>query len=166
MDILSDAILEYMRDIRQQPLTDKQSNRFQALMSATLNMESLADIVNNELVVVSKGFIELGAEPSDATRLLVSNLADKVVHAVDQVIQAVRENDEAAAEEVITLKEEVNQIVAQFLERQSERIAINDEGRLNLVRLEIEFLDNLRSIYILARRIAKDFVPDEVASQV
>ena len=51
------------------------------------------------------------------------------------------------ANEVITLKEEVNQIVAQFLERQSERIAINDEGRLNLVRLEIEFLDNLRSIY-------------------
>ncbi len=166
VDILSDAILEYLRDIRQQPLTDKQSNRFQALMSATLNMESLADIINNEMVVVSKGFIELGVEPSDTTRLLVRNLADKVGYSVDQVIQAVRDNDEAAAEEVITLKEEVNQIVAQFLERQSERIAINDEGRLNLVRFEIAFLDNLRSIYILTRRIAKDFVPDEVASQV
>jgi phosphate:Na+ symporter len=166
VDILSDAILEYLRDIRQQPLTDKQSDRFQALMSATLNLENLANVINDEMVEVTKGFIALKTEPSEATRLLVKNLADKVVYAVDQVIQAVRENDEAAAEEVITLKEEVNQIVAQFLERQSERMAINDEGRLNLVRIEIAFLDNLRSIYILSRRIAKDFVPNEVASQV
>ena len=32
VDILHDAILEYLREIRQQPLTDKQSNRFQALI--------------------------------------------------------------------------------------------------------------------------------------
>ena len=165
VDILHDAILEYLRDIRQQPLTDKQSNRFQALMSATVNLENLANIINDELVKVGKGFIDLGVEPSEATRLLVQNLADKVGLSIEQVIQAIREDDETAAEEVITLKPEVSQLAAKFLMRQSERFGIKDEGRLNLVRLEMELLDNLRGIYTLAKRIAKDFVPDEVASK-
>jgi phosphate:Na+ symporter len=163
--ILSDAILEYLRDLRQQPLTDKQSNRFQALMSATVNLENLADIINDELVIVAKSFIDLNSEPSEATQLLVQNLADKVAYAVDQIIHAVREDDETAAEEVIAIRDEIHQIVEEFLIRQSERLGIPDEGHLNLVRLEIEFLDKLRGIYTLTKRIAKDFVPDEVASK-
>jgi phosphate:Na+ symporter len=165
VDILHDAILEYLRELRQEPLTDKQSDRFQALMSATVNLQNLANIINDELVEVGKGFIDLGVEPSEATRLLITNLADKVAHAVDQVIQAVREEDETAAEEVITVKDEVRRIADEFLMRQSERIGIQDSGHLNLVRLEMEFLDKLRGIYTLAKRVAKDFVPGEVASK-
>jgi phosphate:Na+ symporter len=165
VDILHDAILEYLSDLRQEPLTDKQSDRFQALMSATVNLENLANIINDELVEVGKGFIDLEGEPSNASRLLMTNLADKVQHAIDQVIQAVREEDETAAEEVIILKDEIHRIAEEFLMRQSERIAIQDSGHLNLVRLEMELLDKLRSIYTLAKRIAKDFVPDEVASK-
>jgi len=165
VDILHDAILEYLRDLRQEPLTDKQSDSFQALMSATVNLQNLANIINDELVAVGKGFIDLGVEPSEATRLLIADLADKVAHAVDQVIRAVREEDETAAEEVITIKDEVRRIADEFLLRQSERIGIQDGGHLNLVRLEMEFLDKLRGIYTLAKRVAKDFVPDEVASK-
>ncbi|MBE9568913.1 MAG: Na/Pi cotransporter family protein [Proteobacteria bacterium] len=164
--ILSDAVLEYLRDIRQQPLTDKQSNRFQALMSATMNLENLADIINNELVEIGKNYINLGADPSEATGLLVDDLADNVAYAVDQVIQAIREDDETAAEEVITLKDEVHRIAEEFLIRQSKRLGIMDGGHLNLVRLEMEFLDKLRNIYNLTKRIAKDFVPEEVANKV
>ncbi len=165
VDILHDAILEYLRDIRQHSLTDKQSDRFQALMSATVNLENLANIINDELVAVGKDFNNLKAEPSEATVLLVKNLADKIAYAIEQVIQAVREDDETAAEEVITLKEEIHQIAQEFLMRQSERIGIVDAGHLELVRMEMEFLDKLRSIYTLAKRIAKDFVPIEVASK-
>jgi len=60
---------------------------------------------------------------------------------------------------------QVRRIADEFLLRQSERIGIQDSGHLGLVRLEMELLDKLRSIYTLAKRIAKDFVPDEVASK-
>jgi phosphate:Na+ symporter len=165
VDILHDAILEYLHEIRQEPLTDRQSDSFQALMSATVNLENLADIINDELVRVGKGFIDMGVEPSEATRLLLTTLADKVGHAVNQVILAVRNEDEKAAEEVITIKDEVRRIADEFLMRQSERIGVQDSGHLDLVRLEMELLDKLRGIYTLAKRIAKDFVPDEVASK-
>jgi len=165
VDILHDAVLEYLRELRQEPLTDKQSEGFQALMSATVNLENLANIISDELVGVGKGFIDTAVEPSEATRLLFVNLADKIAHAIDQVIQAVREEDETAAEEVIILKDEVRRIADEFLLRQSERIGIQDSGHLGLVRLELELLDKLRGIYTLTKRIAKDFVPDEVASK-
>ena len=165
VDILSEAILEYLRDLRQQPLTDKQSDRFQALMSATMNLENLADIINDELVDIGKSFVGLKIESSEATSLLVLDLADKVGFAVDQIIQAVREDDETAAEEVITLKGDIHQIADDFLVRQSERLGIKDAEHLNLVRLEMELLNKLRNIYTLTKRIAKDFVPNEVASK-
>jgi len=154
-----------MSELRQAALTDSQSDRFQALMSATVNLENLADIINDELVPIGKGFIDMQVEPSEATRLLLTTLADKVGHAIDQVIQAVREDDETAAEEVITIKDEVRRIADEFLMRQSERIGVQDSGHLNLVRLEMELLDKLRGIYTLAKRVAKDFVPSEVANK-
>lgn len=165
VDILHDAILEYLHDIRQHALTDKQSERFQALMSATVNLENLADIINDELVGVSMDFIDLGLEANETTGLLMNNLADEVGTAFNLVIQAVREDDETAAQEVITIKEEIRRIADEFLIRQSERIGIVGNKHLALVRLEMEFLDKLRGIYTLAKRIAKDFVPDEVASK-
>ncbi|MEA3291173.1 MAG: Na/Pi symporter [Pseudomonadota bacterium] len=165
VDILHDAILEYLSDIRQEPLTDKQSDRFQALMSATVNLENLADIINDELLAIGKGFIDLGVEPSEATTLLLTDLLDKVSQAVDQTVEAVREDDEKAAEEVILVKDEIRRISDEFLLRQSERIGIQESGRLDLVRLEMELLDKLRSIYTLAKRVAKDFVPDEVVDK-
>ena len=165
VDILHDAILKYLRELRQEPLTDKQSDSFQALMSATVNLENLANIISDELVGVGKGFIDTAIEPSKDTRLLFVNLADKIAFAIDQVTQAVREENETAAEEVIVLKDEVRRIAEEFLLRQSERIGIQDSGHLNLVRLELELLDKFRGIYTLAKRIAKDFVPDEVASK-
>ena len=81
-------------------------------------------------------------------------IALTAAHAVDQVIQAVQEEDETAAEEVITVKDEVRRIADEFLMRQYERIGIQDSGHLDLVRLEMEFLDKLRGIYNLCRRVA------------
>jgi phosphate:Na+ symporter len=165
VDILHDAILEYMSEIRQEPLTDKESHRFQALMGATVNLQNLATIISDELVGIGTGLIDLQVEPSEATRLLLTSLADRVSHAIEHVIRAVREDDETAAEEVITVKDEVRRLAEEFLMRQSERIGVQESGHLNLVRLEMELLDKLRSIYTLAKRIAKDFVPGEVASK-
>jgi hypothetical protein len=62
------------------------------------------------------------------------------------VVRAVREADE-------------------FLARQSGRIGVQEARHLDLVRLELDLLDKLRRIYTLAKRVAKDFVPEEVASK-
>ena len=166
VDILHDAILDYLSELRQEPLTDHQSEEFQALMSASINLEKLADVIETELLAIGKGFIDLSGEPSEASRTLLHDLGNKISQAIEDVTKAIREEDERAAEQVIALKDEIRRIAEQFLARQTERIGVREGDHLELVRLELELLDKLRRIYTLAKRVAKDFVPKEVASKV
>jgi hypothetical protein len=41
---------------------------------------------------------------------------------------------------------------------------VPEPEHLKLVQLEMELLEHLRRIYTLAKRVARDFVPKEVAS--
>ena len=84
---------------------------------------------------------------------------------VSDLMKAIGEDDEIAAQEVLIVKEDIQRITDAFLTRQSERIGVQDGGHLALVRLEMELLDKLRQIYTLAKRVAKDFVPQEVAEK-
>jgi phosphate:Na+ symporter len=165
VDILHEAILHYLSEIRQQPLTDHQSLEFQALMSANLNLENLADVIETELLVIGKGFIDLGREPSEASLTLLQDLGSKIYQAIEQLTRAIRESDETAAEQVLALKEEVGRIADRFLVHQTQRIGVKEGGHLELVRLELELLDKLRRIYTLAKRVAKEFLPKEIASK-
>jgi len=164
VDILHEAILEYLSEVRQHPLTDRQSTEFQSLMSATVNLESLADIIETDLSGLGREYLDNDMQPSETTRLLLRELGQKVVLAVREVIRAIRENDETAAAEVIALKDEIRRFADTALQRQSERIGVREPMHLKLVQLEMEILEHLRRIYTLAKRIAKDFVPEEVAS--
>jgi phosphate:Na+ symporter len=165
VNILHDAIFEYLSKLRQEPLTNHQSDIFQALMSAVINFQHLADVLAAEMVELGKDFIDLDTRPGEASRILLNELGDKLQVSIHNLISAVREDDEKAAEKVIRMKDEVRHIAEQFLSHQAERIAVRESGHLELVRLELELLDKLRRLYTLTKRIARDFVPTEVAAK-
>jgi phosphate:Na+ symporter len=164
VDVLNDAILAYLSEVRQQPLTDQQSDEFQRLMSATINLESLADVIEDELVSTGREFLDQKLRPSDTTRLLLREFAGQVIQAVNGVIKAICETDETAAAGVMAQKDEIRRLADEALRHQSERIAVQEPQHLKLVQLEMELLEHLRRIYTLAKRVARDFVPKEVAS--
>ena len=165
VDILHQAILQYLGDIRRETLTDRQTDEFQALMTATVNLESLADVIESELVGLGKRAIDIQLEQDETTHILFVELTDMVEQAVAQVIRAIREADQQAAEAVINVKDEVRRLADEALARQSTRIGVAETGNIDQIRLEFEVLDNLRRIYTIAKRIAKDFVPREVAEK-
>jgi len=162
VDILNEAILEYLSELRQHPLTDRQSDEFQALMSATVNLESLADVIETDLVTLGKDYLNSDMLLNETTRKLMRDLAEKVTLAVAGVIRAISQNDETAAAGVIAMKDEIRRLSDATLQRQSERIGVKEPRHLAMIQLELELLEHLRRIYTLAKRIAKDFVPQEV----
>jgi phosphate:Na+ symporter len=163
VDVLNDAILEYLSEVRQQPLTDRQSEEFQRLMGATVNLESLADVIEVDLVSLGREFLAQNLHASETTRLLLREFAGHVIEAVSGVIKSICEKDETAAAGVLALKDEIRRLADEALRRQSERIAVPEPRHLKLVQLEMELLENLRRIYTLAKRVARDFVPEKVA---
>ena len=165
VDILHEAILGYLGRIRRETMTDEQSVEFQSLMTATVNLEGLADIIESELVALGKQSVDRKLEPDETTSILYGELTELVKQSIGQVIAAIREEDEQAAAAVLALKDDVRRLGDDALARQSERIGVAETGNIEQIRLEFEVLDNLRRIYTLAKRIAKEFVPREVAEK-
>ncbi len=163
VDVLSELILEYMSEIQQESLSDESSHTLQALMSATINIESLADVVESELSEICKKFIDYELEESDETITLFAEFTKTVVDAFDKLVVAIKNGDENAAAEVIAAREHIRHSVDEILKNQAGRIGVQTSKQLLLVRLELEMVDQIRRIYTLTKRIARDFIPDELA---
>ena len=84
---------------------------------------------------------------------------------VEHTVQAVKEKDELAAESVLMLKEPIRQQSELILSRKAERLANDDAAYVTLIRIEMSFVENMRHIYSLSRRIAKAVLPSVLAQR-
>jgi phosphate:Na+ symporter len=163
VDVLSEKILEYMSQIQQESLTDQSSHNLQTLMSATINIESLADVIESDLSAITRKFIDNELYETDEGQKLIVEFAMTVGNAFDKLVLAIKNNDQAAAAEILSLHEHIRHSVDDILKNQASRIGIQTNRQLLLIRLELELVDQLRRIYTLTKRIAKEFIPAELA---
>lgn len=165
IDILEAAVLEYLAKIRTRTLTEQQSLEFQSLMTMSNDLESLAAMIETDLVALAQQGIALGTASSDQTRAMLAEFYDTVVESVRYTVQAVRDNDQLAAEEVMTLKTSIREQSERLLTRKADRLTTEDPDYLQLVRLEMSFVNEMRRIYTLAKRIAKVTLPSAIAQR-
>ena len=163
VDVLSERILEYLSEVQQEELTDESSRELQALMSATINIESLADVIESELSEICKKYIDYDLHENDASLALFIDLSKTVGETFDKLVSAIKNDDQNAAAEVITIKEHIRHAVDEILKNQASRISVQTNKDLLLVRLELELVDKLRRIYTLTKRVAREFIPEELA---
>jgi len=85
--------------------------------------------------------------------------------AVELAVQAVRDNDQRAAESVMIMKDTIRDQSERLLERKATRLVADDPDYLDLVRMQMSFVDQMRRIYTLAKRIAKVALPPGIAQK-
>lgn len=159
VDILEAAIFKFLSKIRQQCLTEEESKIHQDLMTATVNLESLADIIEKDLSRVARKYILEDREESETTRRVIAKLYKEIHHCVELAVKSMAENDQEAARKVIRRKETITELTDQLLVRKSERLGRDQTEKLALARLEMSFVDKMHRTYNLARRIAKIVSP-------
>jgi phosphate:Na+ symporter len=163
VDLLEAEIFDYLGRLRSGTLTEQESHEFQGLMMATDNMESIADIIETDIVSLARKAADIQSEPGDETRRMLRELHVSVIKAVELAVQAIRDNDQRAAESVLLMKDILREQSERLLERKATRLTADDPDYLNLVRLEMSFVDQMRRIYTLAKRIAKVVLPPVIA---
>lgn len=166
VDLLETEIIKYLGQIRNQSLSDQESLQFMTLMRATDNLESIGDIVETDLVAIGKEKLEQNLEASDAMKSMMTGLYTVVTRAVELAVQAVRDEDQRAAQEVVALNGEVDRRVDEALAHQAGKLGDEDPKRVPLFRLEMELVDKLKRIHTLSKRIARGVLPPELASRV
>lgn len=159
VDILEAAIFQFLSKIRQQSLTAEESKVHQDLMTATVNLETLADVIEKDLSRLAINYIVKERQESGATRRVMAKLYREIHRSVELAVKAIAENDQNAASYVIRNKETIVDLTQQFLTRKSERLGRDQTEKLNTARLEMSLIDKLHRTYNLARRIAKIMSP-------
>ena len=163
IDLLESEILGYLAKIRQESLTEEEGFTHQQLMTAIVNLESLADVIESDLVNLATDYIEYDIRGSEETRSLLMDLYEQVGQSVKLSIKALHNNDPVIAERVVNMKTEIDYKVDQFLNRKSANIGKDDPDYLQKARMQMSLVDKLRRIYSLSKRIARVVLPTELS---
>ena len=135
-------------------------------MAAMMNLESVADVIETDMVGVAKAYLEGEYEAStQETHDMVEGLFETVRRSIDLVVKAVGQNDQRAAQDVLLLKDDIRDFADRLFERHAKRMHIDDPKYLQRVRLLMTFIEQLRHMYTLTKRIAKTQLPLEVTRQ-
>ncbi|MBL0351709.1 MAG: Na/Pi cotransporter family protein [Candidatus Dechloromonas phosphoritropha] len=165
VDILEAEILRYLARIRVGHLTEDESAEMQQLMVATDNIESLADVIETDIVALAHKRAKIKSTSGSETQALLWDLYLSTVESVELAVKAIRDNDQTAAESVMIMKTHFRDLSERLLERKATLLRADDPDYLDLVRLQMSFVDHMRRIYTLAKRIAKVALPAGIAQK-
>ncbi len=161
-DILHAEIIAYLSRVGKRQLTNAEAQEYYQLSQATDTLESIGDVLETDLSELGLKMIQHNLQPSETTLIILSTLHEEVYLALEASVRAIVDNDQRAAQEVIALRNAINQGVEAAFRRKSESLAASGLERLETLQMEFEVTDKLKRIYSLTKRIARLILPREV----
>ncbi len=155
VDYLYEQIVEYMGKISKYSLTDAQTAEFLKLMEAITDLENIGDIVETNLVVLGNQRVESGVSISGATKDVISGFHKVVVRSVRSAVQAVSQNNEEVAQNVIGMKDEIAALADSAALHQMRRLVADEPNRIPAYTIEMDIIEKLKRIYYFSKRMAK-----------
>ena len=162
IDVLQAEIVRYLGEIRQRELSETESADFLGLMSASTYLESIGDVLETTLVGLGHQMLDKDLQVSETMRLTLRGLGESATLAVEAAVRSVTEESETAAQEVLTMRGEVNRQIEEVMQHQATKLGPDDPQRLEIFRLETGLVDALKRAFTLAKRIARIEVPKVV----
>jgi len=155
VDILHAKILSYLGKLRQSPLSQNESRNQIKLVSITDQLESIADLVVNNMLPLCYKALDANIQASPEMRDTLDRTHSRVNQALLDSVNAIRREDTQLAESVLNAKREINVLLESILELQAQRLSQATEKRLDIFRVQMEWVEALKRIYTLSKRIAK-----------
>jgi phosphate:Na+ symporter len=155
---LESAILEFLGSVRQSSLTQSESETHVALMTVTIHLREICDIIADDLVPVARAAGQSSAIKFEP--VVISNFYQKVQEAVQLAVQAVQHQDAQTAEAVHRMSGDVRQLADGLLARLAGNIETGNPEVAATLRVQTTFVDAVRQIFTLAKRIARNTVAE------
>ncbi len=155
IDILHGHIVRFLRDISAQELAPEESKDVMDLLLVANHLEQIGDIMETNLVTIGRRRIEEEIVISDATRAVLERYRSEVSAALITAVEAVKNEDQAAALRVKGMKKNMAELAEQTARHEVDRLVANEPNRLHTFTREMEIIENLSRIYRICRKIAK-----------
>lgn len=156
VDILHEAIIHYLGRLSQASEPTLQLKEQAADYLAAANyIESIADMIETNVVEVGVDRLNQGVQVSHATQERLNRLYERVYWAIEQALQALIDSDARLAEQVIAAKPEINRLAQEAENQVVRRLTATEPRRVATFRLESELIEYLKRMYYFAKRVAK-----------
>jgi len=162
VDLLYNQIIEYMGRISKGSLSNSQMQDFLQLMSAVNQLENIGDTIETNMVDLGFNRYDAGFSISKTTQKVLNDFHKVVTRSVNGAIQAVSQNNEVAAMQVIDMKQEIIKLVDHATEHQAERLVAEEPNRIAAYTIEIDIIEKQRRIYSFAKSMAKSVIADDL----
>ncbi len=159
VDALHGHIIEFLGEISQIKLSQNQSAELVDLFAATNAIEAIGDIVETNLVTLGRQKMEASIEVSPETRELIEQYHRSVVEAFELALIALTQKDIASAKSAKKMRSSIREFEDEALERQSERLTVDEPNRVAVYRFETDIMTNLKRVHHFIRRIARVAIP-------
>ncbi|MBF0371212.1 MAG: Na/Pi cotransporter family protein, partial [Magnetococcales bacterium] len=156
VDEIHDAIAHYLSQVGSQNIPAHTADEVMAAITATSEMESIGDIIENNLShlaeVCASGNIKLSDEVIGA----LGEYHQAVKKAFQTSVTAFVSDNRQAAEMVMNMKDEISSMDAQSRAKQMQALQSGEAvDSLNTYTLQMDIRENLKRIYYHTKRISK-----------
>jgi phosphate:Na+ symporter len=155
VDLLHASIIDYLGKISRLPLTEGQTAELIRLMEAVNDLENIGDIIETNLVVLGNERIDQNVSISVPTRDLLYGFHRIVAKSVVVAIEAVSQKDEAVAQTVTSMKQEISRIADSAAIHEAQRLVAQEPNRIPAYTIEMDIIEKFKRIYYFAKRMAK-----------
>jgi phosphate:Na+ symporter len=155
-------ILDYMGEIRQQTLSQRESDEFVQLMGVTHDLGGMGDVMRGSLGELARKFHHDRLPVSETMREALAILADEVTAAMEGALEAVVRQSEEAASNVLAKQALINDVIDRVLAHQAAMLAERGPQRLAVFRLEMQVVDDLKRLYTMSSGVAKTALPEQI----
>ena len=162
VDMLYKHIIDYLGQISRKQLSEQQTHELVDLMEAVNDLENIGDVIEKEMVYLGNQSIDKNISISDMTQDVLNKLHAIVSITAELGMEAVMNDDQRAAQEVISMKDDIARLIDSATMQQSRRLVADEPNRLEAYTIEMDLIEKLKRIYYFSKRMAKTVVPEEV----
>lgn len=165
VDFLEREVVQYLGRIRQRSLSTTESEEHRQLMTSAISLETLADVISDDLVRLTTKACQMEYRSSEETIELLRDLYLRVLYGVRQLVLVIRDKDMDAIDHLLDEQHHIYELQHALIVRKSERLGSVANNALNVARIEVSLGDKLGRIFSLAKRIALEHRKSETTEE-
>ena len=161
VDALHEYIIEYLSKLSKRELSKNESRLMQSYIIASNYIEYIGDVIETNLVTLGRERVRAEIEFSKKSEPYLRDFFEKVTWCAEESFASLIEGNSKKAETVIGMKKEISDLAEVTQLHLEKRLNTESDIPLAEYRILSEIVENMKRIYYLSKRIAKDVVESD-----
>ena len=161
VDALHEYIIEYLSKLSKRELSKNESRLMQSYIIASNYIEYIGDVIETNLVTLGRERVRAEIEFSKKSEPYLRDFFEKVTWCAEESFASLIEGNSKKAETVIGMKKEISDLAEVTQLHLEKRLNTESDIPLAEYRILSEIVENMKRIYYLSKRIAKDVVASD-----